>query len=471
MRRTSSFSLLVLGCAALSACATHSAYQRPDLPIKPAYVDGHALSPAATPSDWWQGFHDAKLSWAIGRALAQNLDIAQVQARLAQARAAAGLTASQLLPSVDLGASAARVQGSLQSPIGEVAHAVGAPRNYSDYSLGAQASWELDVFGGLQDAQHAATAEALATEAFADAMKLSISADVADAYLTLRGLQARMALALDQEQAQGRLVTLIRQRFAEGLSSEQELQRAIAAMEGVKALTPPLRAAMDGQLHRLDVLMGTQPGTHRADLDAPAPLPPTPQPSGSLTPADLLRHRPDVVAAEQRLIAAHARVGSALSEYYPHLSLGAAIGWASLSSSTLLSAEAQQAQGVFGLRWRLFDFGRIDAEVAMAKGKQAEMLAAYRQAMWRATEDVEVALSRLTQRRQEATMLEKHLAALRTVRTQTQQAYQQGLVGLIDVLEVERELLSASDRLVATQADEAKASVSAFRSLGGGWHN
>ena len=464
-------SLAMVVSAVLSGCAVGPDYKQPEVSLTSSYVGGKAMVAAPMPDSWWRTFNDPLLDRAVERALSQNLDLAQVQARLEQAQAVASLSGANLLPELGVDGSAERLHSSLKSPLGEIAHAVGASRNYSDYSFGAQASWEIDLFGGLRRSREAAVAEARAVEAGAGAMRLSITAEVADAYIALRGYQARLGVAEEQEKTETKLVELIRQRFAEGVSSERELQRAIGALEGVRASIPPLRAAIDGQLNRLDVLMGSQAGTYRAEFMPSATVPAAVLPSGSLMPADLLRRRPDVLAAEQRLISANARIGSALAEYYPHFSLGAAFGFASLGTANLFSGDARQIQGLAGLRWRLFDFGRIDAEVAISRGQEKEALAAYRNAILKATEDVESALSRLTESGIESKILERQIIALGTAREQTQLAYQNGVVGLIDVLDANRELLVAADKHAAAKSAAARASVAAFRALGGGWRS
>lgn len=463
--------IIFIASAVLTACAIGPDYKRPEIPLTPTYAGGGALAGDATHKAWWEAFNDSLLNQAIERALAQNLDLTQVQARVEQARAIARRAGANLMPAIDSNASAERVHASLESPLGGIAHAIGAARDYNDYSVGVQASWEIDVFGGLRRSREAAQAEAQSAETSAEAMRLSIAAEVADAYIALRGLQARLAVAEVQEQTQEKLLELVRHRFREGVSSNRELQRAIGALEGVRASVPPLRALIDGQLNRLDVLMGAQAGTHRAEFLASSAVPRAAAPSGSMTPGDLMRRRPDVVAAEYRLIAANARIGAALSEYYPHISIGAMLGFASLGTSTLFTQEAKQALGMAGLRWRLFDFGRIDAEVAAARGREAEALAAYRSAILKATEDVETALSRYTQSGIETKLLERQLVALRAAREQTWLAYQNGVVGLIDVLDADRELLAASDKLATAQSEAARASIAAFRALGGGWNS
>jgi NodT family efflux transporter outer membrane factor (OMF) lipoprotein len=461
---------ITLASATLAACAVGPDYHRPEVPLTSSYVNGGVVAAApATPDTWWREFNDPLLDRVVERALTQNLELAQVRARVDQARAAARHAGAALAPSVGLNASASRIHQSLETPVGGIAQAFGAPRTYHDYSVGAQASWELDLFGGLRRGKEAAAAEAQAAEIATGAAHVTIAAETADSYLALRGLQARLTVALQQEGTQAKLVDLIRQRTDQGLSADRELQRAIGDLEGVRASIPPIRAALDAQLNRLDILMGAAAGTHRVELTSAATLPTAPAPSGSVTPADLLRRRPDVVAAERHLAASNARIGAALANYYPHVSLSGLLGLASAGTGRLFSDSAVQTAGIAGLRWRLFDFGRVDAEVAIARGREAEALAAYRATAIRATEDVENALSRLLQSENEAAALERQIASLERARAQTLSAYQAGVLSLIEVLDVDRQLLAASDRLASAKANTARASVASFRALGGGW--
>ena len=455
----------------LSGCAVGPAYQRPNVELPGAFRDGGEIAESARSADavWWAGFRDPVLTRIIDSAISQNLDLAAAAARVTQARAAAALSGAALLPQGSLGAAASSSHDSLKSPIGEVAHAVGAPRNYETYSAGAQASWEIDLFGSLRRGREAAGAEAQAAEISQTAIRIAISAEAADAYLGLRGLQAQLRLADKQEETQSHLVELVRQRVDQGVSSDRELQRSVGELERVRALKPALRAAIDAQIYRLDVLMGTPAGSHCAELAIEANQPHAPHPAGGAAPADLLQRRPDIVIAERRLAAANARVGVAVAEYYPHLTFNGLLGFESVDTGTLFTSAARQSAGLAGLRWRLFDFGRVDAEVAIARGRGQEALVGYRAAVLHATEDVEVALSRFVESRSEAQILERQIAALTQARDEAQTAYEGGVLPLIEVLEVDRDLLDARDRLAVANANEARAAVASFRALGGGW--
>jgi NodT family efflux transporter outer membrane factor (OMF) lipoprotein len=463
------FSILLLGTVALGGCTVGPSYHAPQAGLTPAFMNAAAMDNRTADAAWWRGFDDPLLVTLIDRAVASNTDIAQARARLAQSRAVAEGAGAALLPTIDGTGDASTVSQSPETPIGVVSRQLGLPRGYNEYAVGAQASWEIDLFGGLRRGREAARADLAASEARTGAVEIAISAETADAYLTLRALQARLQVATDQEHNEELLVDLVRQRVDQGIAPDRELNRATAALDGVRASMAPLRAGVAAQLNRLDVLVGEQPGANRALLVEGRAIPVAPVPAGSAAPTDLLRRRPDVIAAERRLAAANARIGVAVADYYPHLSLTGLFGVASLGTSSLFTGNAVQASGGAGLRWRLFDFGRVDAEVEQAKGVQAEALAAWRGSVLSAAEDVETALSRLAEAHLERAALTRQVTALTTARGQAQDAYRGGVVGLIDVTDADRELLNAADRLAIVRAEEARAAVAAYRALGGGW--
>ena len=461
--------MILLAATALAGCTVGPDYARPQIALTPAFLGAPAIDGAAADADWWRGFDDPVLVALVERARAGNTDLAEARARIDQSRAIARQAGAALLPRRDATGSVDTVSSARETPVGHVTTALGIPRGYTEYDVGARASWEIDLWGGARRGREAARAELGAAEADAGAVRIAVAAETADAYLALRALQARLAVAEGQTRSQAQLVDLVRQRFDQGVAAERELNRTRAALEGVRARAAPLRAGIAAQLNRIDVLVGEQPGSNRALLMAAAAIPAAPAPAGSAAPEDLLRRRPDIVAAERRLGASNARIGQAVADYYPHVSLSGLLGVASLGTSTLFTGGAVQASGGAGLRWRLFDFGRVDAEVGRARGAQAEALAAWRGAVLRAAEDVETALARLSETHVERAALERQVAALTVARGQTQQAYQGGVIGLIDVTDADRELLAASDRLAAVQGDEARAAVAAYRALGGGW--
>lgn len=460
----------------LSACMAGPNYTRPDLKTGADYAQQSQLSerapaaPAPALDSWWTGFDDPELTRIIQRVLLQNLDLAAAMARVDQARAAAREAGAQLAPQGSLDGQVVQERQSVKSPLGEIGSALpGYTRNQTLEDVGVGASWELDLAGGLHRGAEAADAEAQAAEASQDGVRVSVAADAADAYFQVRGAQERIRLAQQQVDTEAQLLELVRVRLAGGLATARELAQAQALVLQAQATLPPLRITLAQQLNRLDVLMGAAPGTYAAELqDGTKPFSvPTIGTEGG--PAMLLRRRPDVIAAERRLAASNARIGVAVAEYYPKVSLGGLLGFESLHTGSLFSAAAFQPQAVLGLHWRLFDFGRVDAEVAQAKGANAEALAQYRQSMLRATEDVENAIVELAQLEVQHRDLLQEVSAHEQARSAAQDAYKGGAISLIEVLDEDRQLLAARDQLARVHADDARAAVATFRALGGGW--
>ncbi|MEA9563285.1 MULTISPECIES: efflux transporter outer membrane subunit [unclassified Xanthomonas] len=471
--------LAVLIATSLAAgCAVGPNYARPDAPLLDHYLGQSALADrqATTQAElatWWAGFNDPDLSRYVGAALEQNLDLAQATARVTQARAGLTAATAALLPSGNISGSATRAYQSLETPLGQVLNSTPDFDRYASvYEANLGASWELDLFGGLRRGRQAAVADYQATEAGAAATRLAVAAQTADIYISIRGLQARLDVAQRQVAAQQGLVAMVMLLHDKGLAAELQLQQAQGALSQAQATVPGLEAGLFAAMNALDVMLGAAPGAHRAELAASKPIPLAPQIADSGSPADLLRRRPDLIAAERRLAASNARIGVAMAEYYPKFSLSGLLGSATaLSGANLFTGDAAQASGVLGLRWRLFDFGRINAQIAQAKGQEAEQLAAYRLAVLRATEDVENAFTALVKREQQAAVLTQGVDALGKARGASALAYEKGTVSLIEVLNADDSLLRASDAQVQARTEAARSAVATFKALGGGWQS
>ncbi|MEZ0247464.1 MAG: efflux transporter outer membrane subunit [Methylophilaceae bacterium] len=467
---------LLLGASLMAGCAVGPDYKKPNVSLPERYLGQTQLEQRSAISNanlaaWWEGFGDPQLSRFVLLALDQNLDMAQASARIAQARSGLGSARAALLPSGNVSAQAAKNHQSLETPIGQLLNAVpGYDRDGSLYEANLTAAWELDIFGGLRRGQEAAVAEYQAAQAGGTATRLAVAAQTADLYITIRGLQARLGVARQQLETQQQLLSKVNMLYSKGLAPRLQVQQAEGAVAQVKATIPMLEAGLDSAMNALDVMLGVAPGTYRAEFGKAGPIPVAPQISSAGSPADLLRRRPDLIVAERRLAAANAKIGAATAEYYPKLALSVLLGSASaISGGNLLSAGANQAAGVLGLRWRLFDFSRINAQIDLAKGQEAEALAAYRQAALRATEDVENSISALVKREEQAIILLQGEQSLSQARDSSFAAYQKGVVSLIEVLHADENLLRTSDAKVQAQIESARSAVAAFKALGGGW--
>lgn len=466
----------LVAASLLTGCAVGPEYIRTDLLMLERFqgqsaVDRRQASAPANLAAWWTGFGDPRLTRFVTLAQEQNLDLAQASARVAQARAGVGAANAALLPSGTVSGQAARGYQSIETPLGQVLNSTpGFDRWGNSYEVNVGASWELDLFGGLRRGREAALAEYQASEAGATATRLAVAAQTADIYISIRGLQTRLKIAQNQVRTQQDLLSTVKLLHGKGLAAELQVNQAEGALAQARAAVPELEAGLDAAMNALDVMLGSAPGTHRAELAEAGAIPLPPQIANTGSPAELLRRRPDLIVAERRLAASNARIGAAMAEYYPKLSLSGLIGSATaVSGGNLFTGGASQAAGVLGLRWRLFDFGRINAQIDQAKGQEAEMLAAYRLAALRATEDVENAFSALVKREEQAAVLGQGVESLGRARGASFAAYQKGVVSLIEVLQADDNLLRASDARARAQTESARAAVTAFKALGGGW--
>lgn len=460
----------------LFGCAVGPDYHRPGVPLQARYLSQpsageRAALPVTSLAVWWQGFNDPVMTHLISQALAQNLDLTQAIARVAQTRAGLGTATAALLPSGNISAQAGRARESTETPLGRVLSTTPDYDRYgSRWETNLGASWELDLAGGQRRQRQAALAEYQAAQADVVATRLAVAAQTADLYITVRGLQMRLEIARQQSATQRMLLEKVRLRQREGIAADYQVRQTEGALSQVDATLPVLRNGLETAMNALDVMLATPPGTQRRLLEVPVGLPAIPSMSDTGTPGDLLRRRPDLIVAERRLAASNARIGVAIAEYYPKFSLSALLGSAtSLSDGHLFSGPASQSSVGLGLQWRLFDFGRINADIDRARGQEAEAMAAYRQSVLRATEEVENAFSALINREQQARILAQGEASLTQARASSYAAWQNGAASLIDVLQADDTRLQASDGLVMAQTASARAAVAAFLALGGGW--
>lgn len=469
------FSLLTALAILEAGCAVGPRYAKPMTRVEPFHnapsiESRQTLAPPPQLDTWWTGFDDPELSRIVQRVLEQNLDLAQSLTRVEQARAAAKEAGAKLKPSGSLTAHSDSFRESLNGPFGRYAGVFpGYSRNQSYLDLGLEASWEIDLFGGLRRGAEAASAETQAAEAERLGVRVSVVAEAADAYIQIRGAQVRLNMVKEQIATDEHLLALVSQRRAAGVASDRELAQAQAVLSQAKATVPPLAIILETQLNRLDVLMGAQAGAYAAELKTSAEIPSVPSIATTADANDLLRRRPDIIAAERRLAASNARIGQAIAEYYPKISLSGLLGSEAISPGNLFSEKGFQPSAVAGLQWRLFDFGRVDAEVEQAKGANAEALLRYRNSVLHATEDVEDSFSVLAQSEVRRNEIVIEIAALQRARDRSQEAYQAGVIGLTDVLDADRQLLIARDDLASTREAAARAAVGSFRALGGGW--
>jgi NodT family efflux transporter outer membrane factor (OMF) lipoprotein len=468
--------VVLIALLALAGCTAGPDYHRPAAPLAPVFRD--AAGPAPDGAPWWTMFHDPVLDKLEARAMQADLTIEQALARLDQAHAAARGAAAAMLPSGNIDASAARETQSLNAGFGQISRYAplfedipGAPKNtnlnrtVNNYLVQSGASWDIDFAGGLARQAQAARADAAGAAAGVAAARLSVSADLADAYVAYRGAAAQQAQMAALDAILARQVDTMAVRVRLGTASQDRLDALHARERDNAAGLPLLAATLAAERNRIAVLVGASPSLPLAELDAAAPVPQA-DAFGAGVPADLLRWRPDVVLAEDRLVAANARIGVALSEYWPKLTLSALIGLNSASAGTLFTGDSGVIQGGAGLHWRLFDFGRVDAEVRQARGSTREALAAWRQAVLQATEDVETGFARAQAAATRTAAMAARRDTLAASARRAEAALATGQISRDADLDAQATLAAAEADLAAAQTDGARAAITARRALG-----
>jgi outer membrane protein TolC len=443
---------LFLAFAALSIAAHPAAAESIAVP-----APGAPVAPA-----WWEGLGDPDLALLVERALGANLDIEQAAARLDRAAAASRATRASLLPNSGVEASAAAIRQSLEDPqIRPFASLPGFPREQERYSAGLSASWEIDLFGGAFR-RRSARANAQAAAADLAAARVAVAAEAATAWLTVRELQARRANLQAQRDALAGQEAIVGRRVAAGTAAPLDADRISAERARQAAGTALLDGLVTAEVERLGVLIAdAQAARAMAARRAAEPFRLVAPPVDALQVS--IAQRPDVVAADRRLEAADAGVSVARSLRFPRISLGGLLASVAYSPAVLFTGAAQSSQASAAVSLPLLDFGRIDAEIADAKGSRRAALAASRKVALEAAADVARSAAVLGSRRDEAAAQREALNALDSSRQRVGAAYAAGTVDLGTVLDVERSRLGAEDGLIVAQAETLKALVSVFR--------
>ena len=445
------------GCAAVGPD-----YSEPQLAVPAGWSAGTGTDAmdAALLARWWHGFGDPVLDRLVADALAANLDLAQARARLREARARRGVAGAALAPSVDASLSGSRSRSSGQSGSGSTREL---------YSAGFDASWELDVFGGLRRSVEAAQADLEASVESLSDTRVSLAAEVALNYIDLRTAEQRLAIAEESIASRGENHQIIRWRQQAGLVSELDLAQATTDLESTRAVLPPLRTAVTEAKNRLAVLLGRNPGELESLVHADRPIPLAAAEIVAAIPADTLRQRPDVRVAERRLAAQTARLGEAEAARYPSFRLSGSLGLEALELDALADRDANTHSLFGGITAPVFNAGRIAANIEIQDALVEQARLAYRAAVLAALEEVENALTAVANTDARRAKLAEAAAAARTTLAIAEYRYASGLADFLSVLDAQRTQLSLDEQLAGSTGELARAQIRLYKALGGGW--
>lgn len=416
-------------------------------------------------TNWWTTFNDPQLDSLVERAVRSNLELRMAEARVLEARAQRGVVAAGLWPSADASASYSRnrISKNYFFPV------PAADLNYNWYQAGFDASWELDVFGGVRRNVQAANADIAAAEFDRRDVLVTLLAELARNYFETRSAQQRLEIARENIAAQQQLVSLTTQQYRAGVTSRLDVEQASALLAATEADVPSLQTALDASIHRISVLLAEPPGALTEELTPTnsIPAPPPRVPVG--LPSDLLRRRPDIERTERQLAAATARIGVAKADLFPHFSLTGNGGLESISPGTWFNPSSGFWTVGPTVTWRIFDAGQIRSNIRVQNAREEEALDNYEQTVLSAFEDVENALSSFAKEQTRYRSLEESVASQRAALNLSRDLYQNGLTDFITVLESERSLYDAEDALVQSQATVSENLVALYKALGGGW--
>ncbi len=462
-------SAALLAASALAGCVVGPDYKGPPHPAPlaekaPAFHRAGLAdaAPSPPPARWWASLADPELDRLIDAALAGSPDVRAAEARLRQSRALLTEQKRNMLPSgsATAGLLYAHIPGGVLSG--------NSGTDAKLYSAGFDATWEVDLFGGKQRAAESAADQADAIGANLDDVRVSLAAEVARVYVSLRDQQQRRAVAEQSVALESQMVDLAGQRNGRGVESSLDLERLKAQLETTRETLIPLQGDIETSLDRLAVLTGREPGALDAELATPVTA--TPELPAQVSvgdPADLLRRRPDIRAAERRLAAQNAVVGQRTADLFPKVNLIGLIGWGSPGFTHLF--DGTSALAAPALQWNALDFGRTRARIDQAKAGRDEAAAQYESVVLGALGDVEGSLARFGHAREDVVAQARVKASADKAAELMRQRQAAGVASVVDVIDTERTRLAAEQNLLLAKAALLQDYVALQKSLGLGW--
>ena len=455
--------------AAIAGCAVGPNYHRPETQVDAAFANaGEPGLAAGDPIErYWTAFGDPLLTQLVEDSVAHNKDLAAATANLQAARAVRRLTGFDQFPTVTLTGGYSQNQDAQQQFPGFAS--TESQRNFDIAQAGFDGLWELDLFGRVRRNVEAARADVGASEATLRDARVSVIAEVARDYFILRGLQDQLSLTKRNAENEFNTLKLTRTRLEAGRGNELDTSRAEAQWQTTLSSIPTLEASIATTIYRLSVLTG-RPPTALVDTLAPqAAAPELPLLSGIGTPEQLLRHRPDVRVAERQLAAATARVGVAMGDLFPKVTLVGEFGYIAPGFSDIGQSESKSYSVGPSISWAAFDLGRVFARIGSSRAQTDAALARYQGAVLGALEDTEGALITYGRSQSRRESLRVAAAASDKAASLAQQRFEGGLIDFLEVLDAERTSLSAELLLSQSRTDSATSLIAVYKALGAGW--
>jgi len=482
--------ILAMGLLLAAGCTVGPDYRRPATEMPGAYgMSGSAGHPTTQTSTtqpvslalWWNAFDDPMLNALIEQAIKSNQDLKIAESRVREARALRAIAGAAQWPTVDATGSYSRTRRSenISGFAGGFSGSGGGTggtggfsfgnRDDDFYQVGFDASWELDVFGGVRRSVEAATADLAASEENRRDVLVTLLSEVARNYIELRGFQRQRQVALANLESQRQTLELSTSRFKAGVANELDVKRAEALVASSEATIPAIEASIGRTIHRLNVLEGRQPETSADELAQERAVPGAAGQVPVGLPSYLLRRRPDIRRAERELAAATARIGVATADLFPRFSLTGAIGLQSSDLGDLPKAGSEFWSLGPSFSWPIFTAGRIRANIRVQNARQEQALTRYEQSILLALEDVENALINYGKEQERFKSLDQAVKANRRAVEMATELYTRGVIDFLSVLEAQRSLFASEEQLIISEKNLSANLVALYKALGGGW--
>lgn len=451
----------ITGCVCLvGGCVQGPDYVKPTVEVPGAYRYAVLSSETGQQPAWWNAYHDPYLDGLVHEALANNRDLRIATARVDEFAAILAGVRSQAFPQVGYGLSGDRSRASEQIIPDFV-----DPKSTTFTSL-LSASWEIDLWGRIRRETEAARANLLATEEARRGVTLTLVSSVIAGYVTLLDFDAQLRVAVATAEGRKKSVDLFETRLAAGWISDFEMSQVRSEYEGALAQIPPLKLAVATQEHALSVLVGRNPGPI-ARSGEPNPNNTPVVPAG--LPSDLLMRRPDILQAEQQLIASNALIGAARALFFPRITLTGLFGFASGSLGDLFSGSARTWSFTGDVAGPIYAGGGLTAAVDQAEARRDQSFANYEIVIQNAFRDVEDSLADVRHSAELRETLRRRVATLRRGVELANERYENGYSDYLEVLDTERSLFSVELQLASARGDYQRALVNLYRALGGDW--
>lgn len=466
IKRIRAVVLFIIISATVSCGAVGKDYVRPDVESNAKWntnIQSRILFESGDPSvlsDWWKLFGDSILNKIIDKMTAGNMDLKSARYALLASKAKIRQTESSNYPLFEVNGSASSVH-------------YGDDRlkdqHVGSYSAGFDASWQIDLFGGLKREIEAVYADSEAVkEGYRDTL-VSLLAETAATYVTARTTQSRLDLAEINIKITEELYYLAEKKYNAGLQDESELKKALYQLEYAKTEVYDLRSLLHESYNRLSVLTGESPGTIDSIIKEKRDIPVTPIKIVTAIPADVIRNRPDIRKKERELAAQTARIGAAKSDMYPKFTLNGRIGYAADNTGSLFDKRSSTMSFGPSFSWAVFDLGSVKQNIKVQTETQKKYFADYESTVLTAFEEVENAMKSFDEEYRKKIQLEKAVAAAKYAYELERKKYEIGLSDYSDVVDVQSTYINYQNSLVLSKGNNAKYLINLYKALGGGW--